>query len=110
MTLAAAAKTIVIGLLALVLLVPVLMIQGLSGERQATRNEAGMNIAQDLGKRQTISGTYLPVPYERHWTEIRRETVDGKLREIRNERSESKVLRVAASSVEWTIGADVSEK
>ena len=110
MTLAAAAKTIVIGLLALVLLVPVLMIQGLIFERQARRNEAVMNIAEGWGKRQTIAGPYLSVPYERHWTEIRRETVDGKLREIRNERSESKVLRVQASSVDWSIGTDVSEK
>jgi inner membrane protein len=89
MTLAAAAKTIVIGLLALVLLVPVLMIQGLITERQARRNEAVTNIAEGWGKRQTIAGPYLSVPYERHWTEIRRETVDGKLREVRNERSES---------------------
>jgi inner membrane protein len=110
MTLAAAAKTIVIGLLALVLLVPVLMIQGLIGERQARRNEAVMNIAEGWGKRQSVAGPYLSVPYERHWTEIRRETIDGKLREIRNERSESKVLRVPAARVEWTIGTDVSEK
>ena len=95
MPLAAAAKTIVIGLLALVLLVPVLMIQGLIGERQARHNEAVTGIAEGWGKRQTVAGPYLFVPYERHWTEIKREMVDGKLREVRNERSESRVLRVA---------------
>jgi inner membrane protein len=110
MSLAAVAKTIVIALLALVLLVPVLMIQGLIAERQARRNEAVTNIAEGWGKRQTVAGPYLSVPYERHWTEIRRETVDGKLREVRNERSESRVLRLPAASVEWTVDAEISEK
>ena len=110
MTLAAATKTIVIGLLALVLLVPVLMIQGLISERQARRNEAVTNIAEGWGKRQSLAGPYLFVPYERHWTEIRRETVDGRLREVRNDRSESKVLRVPAAAVAWTIDTEVSEK
>ena len=110
MTLAAAVKTIVIAPLALVLLLPVLMIQGLVFERQARRNEAVANIAEGWGKRQTVAGPYLFVPYERHWTEIRRETIDGKLREVRNERFESKVLRVQAASVDWTIDAEIGEK
>jgi inner membrane protein len=110
MNLAAAAKMIVIGLLALVLLVPVLMIQGLIGERQARRNEAVTGIAEGWGKRQTVAGPYLAIPYERHWTVVKRETVDGKLRETRNERSESHVLRLPASSVEWTVGAEIAEK
>src|SRR5919106_7095911 len=110
MTLAAAAKTIVIGLLALVLLVPVLMIQGLIAERQARRDVAVTNIAEGWGKRQTVAGPYLSIPYERHWTEVRRESVDGKLREVRNERSESRVLRLQAARVDWTIDADIGEK
>jgi inner membrane protein involved in colicin E2 resistance len=97
MNLAAAAKTIVIGLLALALLVPVLMIQGLISERQARRNEAVSGIAEGWGKRQTVSGPYLAIPYERHWTVVRRETVDGKLRESRSEHSESRVLRLPAA-------------
>src|SRR5919106_3223591 len=110
MTLAAAAKTIVIGLLALVLLVPVLMIQGLIAERQARRDVAVTNIAEGWGKRQTVAGPYLSIPYERHWTEVRRESVDGKLREVRNERSESRVLRLQAARVDWTIDAEIGEK
>jgi inner membrane protein len=110
MNLAAAAKTVVIGLLALALLIPVLMIQGLVSERQARRNEAVTGIAEGWGKRQTVSGPYLAIPYERHWTEVKRETVDGKLRETRNERAESRVLRLPAASVEWTVGAEISEK
>lgn len=110
MTLAAAAKTIVIGLLALVLLVPVLMIQGLIFERQARRNEAVTGIAEGWGKRQTVAGPYLFVPYERHWTDISRETIDGKLRETRNERFEAHVLRLPAAAVQWTIDAEIAEK
>src|SRR5918999_2861415 len=110
MNLAAAAKTIVIGLLALALLVPVLMIQGLVAERQARRNEVVAGIAEGWGKAQTVAGPYLAIPYERHWTEVKRDTVDGKLRETRNERSESRVLRLPAASLEWTVGAEISEK
>jgi inner membrane protein len=110
MKFAVAAKTIVISLLALALLVPVLMIQGLIAERQARRDVAVANIAEGWGKRQTVAGPYLFVPYERHWTEIRRESVDGKLREVRNERSESRILRLPASNVDWTIDAEIGEK
>jgi inner membrane protein involved in colicin E2 resistance len=110
MKLAAAAKAIVIALLALVLLVPVMMIQGLVAERQARSNEAHAGIADGWGKRQTVAGPYLAVPYERHWTEIRRETIDGKLREIRNERSESRVLRLPAAGIDWTADVEISEK
>jgi inner membrane protein len=110
MKLAAAAKTIVIALLAIALLVPVLMIQGLVAERRARSNEAIAGIAEGWGKRQTVAAPYLAVPYERHWTEIRRETIDGKLREIRNERSESRVLRLPATGIDWTVDAEISEK
>src|SRR5688572_3568424 len=107
MTLAAAAKIAVVAGLALVLFVPVGMIQNLIAERQARRNEVVTGIAEGWGKRQTVSGPYLAIPYERHWTVVRRETVEGKLRETRNERSESHVLRLPASSAEWTVGAEI---
>jgi inner membrane protein len=110
MKLSAAAKTVVIALLALALLIPVLMIQGLVAERQTRSNEAIAGIAEGWGKRQTLAGPYLAIPYERHWTEIRRETIDGRLREVRNERSESRVLRLPAAGIEWTMDAEISEK
>jgi inner membrane protein len=110
MTLSAAAKPAVIALLALALFVPVTMIQGLIAERQARRNEAVEGIAQGWGRRQTLAGPYLAVPYERTRVEVVRETVDGKPRERRTERTESLVLRLPADSVEWRIGAEVSEK
>ena len=110
MNLAAAAKFALTALLALALLVPVLMIQNLVAERQARRNEAVAAIAEGWGKRQVVSGPYLAVPYERHWTEVRQESVDGKLREIRNPRSESRVLRLPATRVDWTVDARIGEK
>ncbi len=110
MNLAALVKTILIALLAPTLLVPVLMIQSLVAERQARSNEAIAGIADGWGKRQTVAGPYLAVPYERHWTEVKRETIDGKLREIRNERSEARVLRLPAAAIEWTVDAEISEK
>jgi len=106
----AAAKFILVGLLALLLCVPVLMIRNLVFERQQTRHEVVNGIAEGWGKRQVVSGPYLALPYERHWTEVRRETVDGKLREIRIERSESNVLRVLPASVDWSGDADIGEK
>jgi len=110
MKLAAAAKPATIALLALALFVPVTMIQGLIGERQARRDEAVAGIAHGWGARQTLSGPYLAVPYERTRTEVLRETIDGKPRERRIERSESRVLRLPAESVAWQISAQVSEK
>jgi inner membrane protein len=110
MKLAAVAKPAVIALLALVLYVPVGMIQGLIDERQWRRNAAVDGIAQGWGKRQTLSGPYLFVPYERSWTEVVHDTIDGKPRERRIERSESLVVRLPADSVDWRIGAEVSEK
>ena len=106
----AAAKFAAVGLLALLLFVPVLMIQNLVAERQRTRNEVVNGIADGWGKRQVVSGPYLALPYERHWTEVKRESVDGRLREMRSERAEARVLRVPAASVDWSGDADIGEK
>jgi inner membrane protein len=110
MKLAAAAKIAVIGALALVLLVPVSMIQRLVAERQMRRDEAVSGIAEGWGRRQTLSGPYLAVPYQITRVEVTRETVDGKEREKRTERIEHHVKRIAAESVDWTVEAEVGEK
>src|SRR5436190_2002269 len=94
----------------MILMLPVAMIRDLVAERQARRNEAVSGIAEGWGKRQTVAGPYLAIPYERHWTVVKRETVDGKLREIRTGRSESQVVRLPAASVEWTVDTEISEK
>jgi inner membrane protein len=110
MKLAAAARPAMIALLALALFIPVSMIQNLVGERQARRNEAVAGIADGWGKRQTLAGPYLLVPYERTRVDVVRETVDGKPRERRSERSESLLLRLPADAVDWRIAAEVGEK
>ena len=110
MKLAALARIALIGALALALLVPVLMIQGLVAERQLRRDEAVAGIAEGWGRRQTLSGPYLAVPYQVTRVEVTRETIDGKEREKRVERIEHLVKRIPAESLEWTVDADVSEK
>lgn len=103
-------KTLVIGALALVLMLPVAMIRDLIDERQARRNEAVEGIALGWGKRQTLAGPYLLLPYERAWTEVMRETVDGTVKERRMERKESRVLRLPVDTVDWTIDAATTVK
>ena len=103
-------KLAVVAALSLLLTVPVNMIQGLVAERQARRNEAVGGIAEGWGKRQTLAGPYLVVPYEWSWTEVKRETIGGKLNETRKEHTASDVIYVPASSVEWTVDADITEK
>jgi len=103
-------KTVLMGALALVLMIPVCMIRDLVAERQARRNEAVNGIAEGWSKRQTVASPYLAIPYQRHWTVVKRQTIDGKLHETRNEYSESKVLHVPAASVDWTVDAELSEK
>ncbi len=110
MNLAALAKPALIGLLALVLFVPVGMIQGLVFERMARSQAAVAGIAEGWGKRQTVAGPYLYVPYERTRTEVVHETIDGKLRERRTEHTESLALRLPADAVDWQVGAEVGEK
>ena len=103
-------KTLIVGALALVLMIPVGMIQGLVAERQARRNDAVAGIAEGWGKRQTVSAPMIVIPYERHWTEVRQETVDGKQRETRVEKVEAKTLRIPPQNLQWGGVADVSEK
>ena len=103
-------KTLTVAALAVVLMLPVQMIRDLVAERQARSNEAIAGIAEGWGKRQVVAGPYLALPYERRWTQVKRETVDGKERETRTERTESQVLRFPASSVDWSAEADIGEK
>jgi inner membrane protein len=106
----AAAKVGVIALLAVALFIPVLMIQSLVAERQQRRDEAVSGIAEGWGKRQTLAGPQIALPYERAWTEVTRELVDGKSRERRIERSESQVVHVPVENVNWVVSADITEK
>src|SRR5919108_4473187 len=103
-------KTLIVGALALVLLIPVGMIQGLVAERQARRNDAVAGIAEGWGKRQTVTAPYLAIPYDRMWTEVKVETVDGRQRETRIEKSESRVLRAYPENMQWSGVADITSR
>src|SRR5258708_27748459 len=103
-------KMAVIGALALVLMIPVGMIGDLVAERRARSNEALSGIAEGWGKGQGVASRYLVIPYERHWTVVKRQTIDGKLHETNNSYSESKIVTVPAASIDWTVDADLSEK
>jgi inner membrane protein len=103
-------KALAVGVLALILLIPTGMVRDLVAERQKRAAEAVDGIAEGWGKRQAIAGPYLAIPYERTWTEVKRETVDGRERVSRVERKESSQLRLPASGVAWTVAAEISEK
>lgn len=53
----------IIGLLALLLLVPLFMIRGLIEERQARQNQVVQEISSKWGQKQIISGPVIVVPY-----------------------------------------------
>jgi len=109
-TMSTTLKVVVIGAIALALLVPVSMIRDLISERQARRNEAVGGIALGWGQRQALAGPFLSIPYERTWVETTQETVEGKSRERRVERSEWRVQRIPVESIQWSIDTTTSEK
>ena len=103
-------KSLLIAALSVVLMVPVGMIRELIAERQARRDQAVAEIALGWGGRQTLTGPYLLVPYERNWGEVIRETVDGSVKERRIDRRESGELRFAPEAVDWAAEVLASEK
>ena len=68
-------RLLVVGILALVLLIPVAMIGGLIGERQMRREEAVGTVSSSWGHAQAITGPALVVPYTHRWTEAGAEGV-----------------------------------
>ncbi len=66
----------VVGFLALVLQIPVLMIDSVTGERAASRAQAIEEVTASWGREQVVAGPFLAVPYVHRWTE----EVDGKTR------------------------------
>jgi len=57
-------KILTIGFLILLLLIPLLMIQGLIQERKNRRNSVIEEISQKWGNRQTITGPFIAIPYK----------------------------------------------
>ena len=69
-----------VGALILVMLIPLLMIQGVLNDRLARRNEAVDDITSSWGKDQSIIGPVLVVPYMHHGTVVRSVTLpDGRV-------------------------------
>ena len=56
----------VVGILALLLLVPVSMVRNLINQRESTKKTAEAEISQKWGGQQTIAGPVLSVPYKRY--------------------------------------------
>jgi inner membrane protein len=69
-----------VGGLILIMLIPLLMIQGVLSDRLARRNEAVEDITSSWGKDQHIIGPVLVVPYLHHGTVVRSVTLpDGRV-------------------------------
>lgn len=80
-------RLLVVMFLALVLQIPILMIEGLIAERRTRRDTALDQVAATWGRAQTVNGPILVVPYVRRVAEA---TLDGK----RIVRTESHKLRI----------------
>jgi inner membrane protein len=103
-------KALIVGAIALILMLPITMIQSLVAERQSRAAEALAGIAEGWGKRQSVAGPYLVVPYERRWTVVQKTMVDGKESETRTEQVQTSALRLPASTLDWQVDADIGEK
>ncbi|QNM97015.1 cell envelope integrity protein CreD [Chitinimonas koreensis] len=73
-------KLVAIGVLALLLLIPLAMVDGLVGERQNYRRQAIASIADGVAGSQTLAGPVWVLPYKRRYLE--RTEQGGELREV----------------------------
>ena len=64
-------RVLLIGFLVLLLQIPIGMISGVIGEREATRDNAVREVTSSWGGNQSIVGPSITVPYVHHWTEQR---------------------------------------
>ena len=73
-------KLLGVGALILLMLIPLVMIEGVLSDRLARRNEAVADITASWGKEQNIIGPVLVVPYVHHGTVVRSVTLpDGRV-------------------------------
>lgn len=68
-------KFIMIGLISVILLIPALLVWGLTEERARRADDVSARIASGWGGPQVINGPYLAVPYETS----KSQTIDGKI-------------------------------
>lgn len=88
-------KIVVLGVLALVLLIPLVMVSGIAGERRYRRDAAVSEVVNSWGGEQIITAPILAVP-------VIITRVDDEDRVVRTERR----LRITAETLETTVGAD----
>ncbi|PIS13440.1 MAG: cell envelope integrity protein CreD [Candidatus Tagabacteria bacterium CG09_land_8_20_14_0_10_41_14] len=62
----ATSRIIIVGILAMLLLIPINMIKGLIYERESTKQEAILEISQKWGEQQTIVGPIISIPYKKY--------------------------------------------
>ena len=82
-------KALVIGVLAVLMLIPLGMIEGLIAERASRRAEAVASVQASFAGQQTVALPFFVWPYVEHWTE---QTVDAGNRVGIKQMSESKQL------------------
>lgn len=75
-------KLLGIALLALLLLIPLGMIEGVLGERLQRRNEAITDITSSWGREQVIVGPVLNVPYKHYSKTWKEQMVNGKMEKL----------------------------
>ena len=68
-------RVVVIGILALLLLIPVGMVRSVIAERDYTRQNAIAEISQKWGEEQTVAGPVLSVPYTKFYTNEKEQRV-----------------------------------
>ena len=64
-------RVLLIGFLILLLQIPIMMIDGVIGEREETRDNGVREVTSSWGGNQSIAGPWITVPYLHHWTELR---------------------------------------
>ncbi|MGI5869566.1 MAG: cell envelope integrity protein CreD [Kiritimatiellia bacterium] len=75
-------KPLFIGVLALLLLIPLMMVRSLLSERQHRRAEAISNITETWGQSQTLIGPVLVVPYQIPVKTRREQRVDNQIESV----------------------------
>ena len=62
--------TLIIGLMILLMLIPLFMVSGVVNERSHYQQQVLQDVAADWGGKQTLTGTFLVIPYVEHLTSV----------------------------------------
>ena len=98
-------KALVIGVLAVLMLIPLGMIEGLIAERASRRNEAIASVQASFAGPQTVALPFFVWPYVEHWSE---QNVDAAGRVRVTQMSESKVLTWFAEQAQAAVTVTVN--